>query len=400
MRFSARIAASFALACALSLPTLMAADKLTTADRIARLIAELGSEEYTVRESASDELTRIGLPAFSALEAAARHADREVRYRSQRVLGIIRRHDIERRLEAFLSNKDESDDYPLPGWNRFSKAYGDGPDQRKLFVEMTRADAELMRAIEENPRRAAENLVVRVHQAQQAAQISNQAVSLGQVAASLFVAAEADVTVPAMTLSGLFSQCFQPGVREAIDSGSRREVTRMMLGTIIGRTDDLTAFQAMSVASQFKLPQGIVPATRILKNYDGRNGAALAQRALMTIADLGDASHLPLVDNERLMHDPSQVAQFRENGNETTYTIQLRDIALAASIVLSKQDLKAYFDIPQNQAFNDPQMIFLNPRLIGFSSDSKRAAGLTKWEKYKAEGGTAGLPSNASKNAR
>ena len=148
MRISALIAALIVVACAMPLPPLPASEKLPAADRIARLISDLGSEEYTVRESASDELTRIGLPAFSALEAAARHADREVRYRSQRVLGIIRRHDIERRLEAFLSNKDESDDYPLPGWNRFSKAYGDGPDQRKLFVEMTRADAELMRAIE------------------------------------------------------------------------------------------------------------------------------------------------------------------------------------------------------------------------------------------------------------
>jgi len=299
-----------------------------------------------------------------------------------------------------LSGKEDTDEYPLPAWRRFSKAYGDGPEQRKLFVEMTRADAELMRAIEENPRRAAESLVVRVHQAQQAMQFSAQMASLGQVAASLFVAAEADVTVPTITLSGLFSQCFQPGVREAIDSGSRREVPRKMLGTIISRTDDLTAFQAMSVASQFKLPEGIVPATRVLKNYDGRNGAALAQRALMTIADLGDASHLPLVDNERLMHDPAQVAQFRENGNETTYTIQLRDIALAAAILLSRQDLTAYFDIPQNQSFKDPQMIFLNPRLIGFASDAKRAEVFAKWEKYKAEGATAGLPRSGQQSSR
>src|SRR5439155_9878846 len=251
----------------------------------------------------------------------------------------------------FLSGKEGSDEYPLPAWNRFMKAYGNGPEQRKLFVEMQRADAELMRAIEENPRRAAEIVVVRLHQAQQAMQVNAQSASLGQVAASLFVAAETDVTLPVITYSVLFSQCFQPGVREAIDSGSRREMPRKMLGTIISRTDDSTAFQAMSVATQFKLTEGIIPATRILKNYDGRNGAALAQRALITIADLGDASHLPLVDTERLMHDATQVAQFRENGNETTYVIELRDIALAAAILLSKQDLQAYFANPQNQSF-------------------------------------------------
>src|SRR5207248_1334861 len=238
MRFPILLAACLIAASLLPLRWLSAAEKLPTADKIASVIAELGSEEYAVRESASEELTHIGLPAFSALEAAANHPDREVRYRSQRVLGIIRRHDIERRLEAFLSGKDDSDDYPLPGWNRFSKAYGDGPEQRKLFVEMTRADAELMRAIEENPRRAAETLVVRVHQAQQAMQFSNQPVALGQVAASLFVAAEADVTVPTITLSSLFRECFLPGVREALDRGSSREVPRKMLGAIIGRNDD------------------------------------------------------------------------------------------------------------------------------------------------------------------
>src|SRR5207249_4838927 len=124
----------------------------------------------------------------------------------------------------------------------------------------------------------------------------------------------------------------------------------------------------------------IIPAIRILKNYDGRN-APMAQRALITIADLGDASHLPLVDTEKLMHDATQIAQFREN--ETTFTIQIRDVALAAAIVLSKQDLKSYFDVPRNQPFSDPQMIFLNPRLIGFSSDEKRAEVFAKWEKYK-----------------
>ena len=92
-----------------------AADDLAVAERVARLIADLGSEEYTVRERATDELARIGLPAFVALEAAANHADREVRYRSQRVLGIIRRHDNERRLEAFLTGKHDTTDYALPG---------------------------------------------------------------------------------------------------------------------------------------------------------------------------------------------------------------------------------------------------------------------------------------------
>ena len=92
----------------------------------------------------------------------------------------------------------------------------------------------------------------------------------------------------------------------------------------------------------------------------------MVQYALTTIAQLGDESHLPLVETDKLMHDASQVAQFQEN--DTTYVIQLRDVALATAILLSKQDLRAYFDIPPNQSLTEPQMIFLNARLIGFTA--------------------------------
>jgi hypothetical protein len=379
LRLIVRIVAMLGCLCAACL----AADDAAVAERVARLIADLGSEEYTVRESATDELARIGLPAFGALEAASKHADREVRYRSQRVLGIIRRHDNERRLEAFLTGQQDTADYSLPAWNRFRKAYGDGGEQRTLFVEMQRADAELMRALEENPRRAAELLTTRALVAQQAMQARSQPLSLAQVVASLFVAAEADVTVPTQALSSLFSQCYQPAIREAMDGPRQREIPRKMLGAIVSRTEDVAAFQAMSVAAMFKLPEGIAPATKILKSHNGNLTAAQAQHALITIAKLGDASHLPLVETEKLLTDQTQVAQFREN--ETTYVIQLRDVALAAAIVLSKQDLRTYFDVPRNQSLDDPQMIFLNARLIGFADNVRRAAVFAKWEQHKAD---------------
>jgi hypothetical protein len=59
-------------------------------------------------------------------------------------------------------------------------------------------------------------------------------------------------------------------------------------------------------------------------------------------------------------------------------------VALATAILLSKQDLRAYFDIPPNQSLTEPQMIFLNARLIGFTSDEKRSAVFARWAKYKA----------------
>src|SRR5690349_13266538 len=114
------------------------AGALAPRSRVGQLIAELGSDEFAVREAATDQLAHIGLPAFSALAGAAHHPDRDVRKRAEHVLDLIRQHDHERRLEAFLSGKDDGEEYPLPGWSRFRKSYGDEAAARALFVDMQR----------------------------------------------------------------------------------------------------------------------------------------------------------------------------------------------------------------------------------------------------------------------
>jgi hypothetical protein len=353
-------------------------------DRISQLIAGLGSDEYTAREAASEELARIGLPALAALDAAAVHPDREVRYRSQRVLGLIRQHDIQRRLEAFLHGKESADEYPLPGWSRFKKTYGDDAHSRGLFVEIQRADPELMKSVETGARTGTDMLGQRVFQHQQSLQLGNQQLSLGQISASLFVAAEEDVSLPTQTLTMLLSHCYQPAFRDALTASARRDIPRKMLATIILRSEDMAAFQAMNIAYQFNMPEGIVPAEKILSKQGANNRtpqtAPMAQYALMTVARLGDAAQLPLV--EKLLSDTSQLSRMQEN--TAVYDVQMRDAALAAAVILSKQDLKAYFDIPADQPLSDLQVVFFNARFIGFTSEKKREAVFKKWEDYKA----------------
>lgn len=357
--------------------------RVAPAERAAQLIVQLGSPEFSVREAASEELAQLGRPALQVLQAAANHPDREVRYRSQRLLGLIRQQDRQRRLQAFLQGQGSESDDPLPGWTRFRQRYGDDPQTRGLFVEMFRADAELMQALEEGPRQAADLLIQRTLQVQQAAQLGTpQQPTLGQVVAGLFVAAEEDVTLPPQTLSTLFSQCFSPTVSEVISTGSRREIPRRMLAAIIRRSDDYAAYQAMNVAAQFNLPEGIIPAAKILSGHGPNRSPHMAQYALMTVARLGDASHLPLVESERLLKDSTPLAQLQENG--VTYVVQLRDVALAASLVLRKANLRDFFELAPAPPAGDPQLIFLNARAIGFSSEAQRAAVFEKWEQFKS----------------
>ncbi len=59
------------------------------ADRIVRLILELGDNEYFVRVQAHQELTQIGLDAFDALLAATDHDDVEIAFRAKRLVRTI-----------------------------------------------------------------------------------------------------------------------------------------------------------------------------------------------------------------------------------------------------------------------------------------------------------------------
>jgi hypothetical protein len=321
----------------------------------------------------------MGLRAFAALEAAATHPDPEARYRSVRILGQIRELDLQRRLEAFLSGKD-SEEYALPAWSRFGKTYGDSAPSRRLFVDLQRADPELMQALEQGPPTAVELVGQRVQQHQQAMQLGQRQLPLMQIVTLMFVAAEADVEIPSPTMSMVLNFCQQQALRDALNDPTKRELPRQMLGALIRRSEDNSAYQAMMLAMNYNLDEGMIPAVKVLKG-GGNRVPHISLYALMTVGKLGNESHLPLV--EKLLDDKNPITRMQQN--KVIHEIQVRDAALATAILLTKQDLKAYFtDRPDLQS-SDPQQVFYNARLIGFSSEEDRTAVHKKWADYQAK---------------
>jgi hypothetical protein len=65
-------------------------DKETPANQIARLIEQLGNDDFAIRETASKELEAIGEPALSALRrAAVSSPDAEIQWRAERVVQVL-----------------------------------------------------------------------------------------------------------------------------------------------------------------------------------------------------------------------------------------------------------------------------------------------------------------------
>ncbi len=88
-----------------------------------------------------------------------------------------------------------------------------------------------------------------------------------------------------------------------------------------------------------------------------------------------DKTHVPLL--ETLLDDATRCTSMRINNRN--YETQVRDIALAALLHITKQDPRKFgFDRLQTH----PQIVF-NTTTVGFEDDTKRNEALAKWRSYR-----------------
>ena len=362
----------------------------------AELVQQLADPRFVVRKRAMERLVEQGVAAAAALEEGVQSNDREVSFRSRHALSIIREHDFQRRLRVFAAGQDAQETYELPGWALFRKEVGDGLEARRLFVEMQQAEPELLQALERSPDKAVELLVERLDEIQEEARTEHKqhAVSLGTVAALLFISNQDHGESMGLAVQNLTAFYRHDVFAAAIESGPEREVLRKMLGTWIENSRSWDRFHAMLLAMQFDLPEGLAPAKRMLadlseglapakqtaaENSLDPNQAVYRGFALQTIARFGDESHIPIV--EPLLDDVSPYGGNSSISTKARYQTQIRDIALATLVHLAKQDPKKFgltrLKPSSTQVFNTSS--------LAFEDDAKRDEAIKKWRAFRAE---------------
>jgi hypothetical protein len=340
--------------------------------RAARLVDLLGDEEFAARERAMSELIEIGWPAKAALRQGRQHADREIRYRCERILSMIDELDFHRRLTAFAAGRD--DQHGLPGWDRYRDAFGNDGEARALFVEMQKAEPEIMRAIEDG-QGVAKAIEVRCAHLQQLQRATRQPVSLGSLAAMLFAIGDQEVELGMEAGSALGSFCYQSELQNAMNDPAKRRILGRLLGQWIKRGDGWTAYQALTLAMRFDLQEGLIPAQKVLENPADQ--PYIRQNGILAIAKLGDERHVPLL--EALLDDDSRCASQRVN--DATYETQIRDVALAALLIMKQQDPEEFgFD----RMIRNEMNVFIT-NTVGFQDDQQREAALAKWKDFREQ---------------
>jgi RNA polymerase sigma factor (sigma-70 family) len=112
---------------------------------VAKLVEQLGSDEFAVREAAHKELRKLGLKAEAALRAGLKSEDPEVRARCAKILAEIRKDSLDDLVRTFDPKAESVPDHPI--WKRFKSIAGDTRASRELFAQVI-ADSRLARFLD------------------------------------------------------------------------------------------------------------------------------------------------------------------------------------------------------------------------------------------------------------
>lgn len=350
------------------------AEQSSGSQGVEQWVIRLGHQQYSIREHAAEKLLRAGAVALPALERGSRHSDREIRFRCERILSVVRENEMSNRLEAFLSDHDPQKDYGLSGWKYVQVKLGNTPETRSLFVDMYQSEPELLSACEKGGKSIQEVLSDRVRALEQHLQLFPQDMPIGSAATVLMLAADdrMQYNMNAGRLVYSFSQF--PAFRASVTAGTHRELLRSMMGRWIKReVDDSQAYQMLFVSMQYNFKEGLVPAERLIKR--ATNQPWMRHYAIMALAKLGEKSQAKLL--EPLLHDQAVCSSWQNNN--VTYSTQVRDSALVGILYLHKQDLRNFgFE----RAQPDPSNLFA-PHTIGFENEEKRKVAFDKWNEFR-----------------
>ena len=347
----------------------------------AALVQQLGDPSFAVRNRAMAQLVEQGVGAIDALERGVQSKDREIRFRSQHALKTVRENDFQRRLQAFAAGRDAHESYQLPGWGRFYKEVGGGSEARALFVEMQQAEPELLALLDSAPEKLADALVQRVVELQEMAQGGQQAaqVSLGTIATILFILNDEHLDLPALVSQSLGSYFRYPTFASAIQTGSQRDLLRTMLGTWIEHSKGWDAYHAIYLSLQYDIPRGLVPAKKVLVGeVHEQNQTYFVCYAMLAYAKFGSEADVGLI--EPLLEDATPYAGSIAVRGKAKYRTEVRDIALATLVRLTKQNPK---DFGFDRMRTSSSLVF-NTGSLAFENDAKREAAIKKWRAFRA----------------
>jgi hypothetical protein len=377
-------------------------------DKLAReLVRQLGDRDYDTREDATRQLRDLGRLALPALQDGFDHSPSpEAAERCDQLLPRARALDIRARVDCFAADAAGRYRHDLPGGAEFFAITGRTEPARKLFRTLLLSpnrgllsgiggpDDELARAVVERrvelyPRSVVVGGAVQRTPPPSALDVIAVYFAECTLPEKAVVAAGAGaggvaVTSPTVLLT-------QPAVRTALESDPLREpMAAVVTRWCETRTEPRSVYLSMSAAATLKLPVAVTVAKKVLA--DKAATPLYKAQAACTVARTGkpaDAALLaPLLADDTQAH-PGMVVVV--NGVQQKSPIQVRDVALAMSLLLTGQEPTAY-GLKSRYAGNAASQETLKYSYFAYyfddadgQADEARKAAVKKWNDWRAK---------------
>jgi hypothetical protein len=373
-----------------------------------QLVQQLGSEKFADREAAQEELEEMGRFAYRALlDGANADPNPEVRHRCSELLPAALALDMKARIDTFLADADGRYEHDLPGWNEFrGTARGEwsvfgypvagdrsldlparrvfagllaDADNRWVLMAVTRPADEFRQLV---ARRRQELLTRRTRTGARA-----DAPTVGDVAALLFAESLAPSAAPPRntSLSSLLtSSGFTPAARR--DDAAAPVYRAVAAAWLDTRSDPREMYYAMTIATSLDLPDELCRlSVRLLTEKAATS--SYRGRAAVNLTKYGDKRHVPLLEKARADTFATytvRITTVKDGKSETAaYDVQVRDMALAVSLLLTGQELDDYgFSdrYANNPSYTNRAYTYTR---YYFADGAARKAAFAKWEKWR-----------------
>ena len=350
-----------------------------TLRKIEGLVEDLGHVQYVERQRANTRLLELGVRARPALTSALQNQDLEIRFQSRRILSAIDKNEFFRQLQNFVETDVAADTYHFPGWSQYRQLVGSDRRSKRLFVEMQKAEPQLLHAYADHLTNVGGLLwerCVYLKRVQSKQSIHRESLTIGRIAALLLIAGDETVPGRQRAANDLSTLCYHSSVRQAMGEEENQRAMRKIIGAWI-RTIGLSAYyQAFRLAMHYDLRDGLVPAERALR-IKAQSPRMFIQYALLTVGKLGEPHHIPLVETH--LKDKTRCANHSVKG--VKYRTETCDIALACLFHLAGEDPKQMgFPILQRER----ERLFVS-KSLGFANEEQRQAALQKWQSIRQQ---------------
>jgi hypothetical protein len=359
-------------------------------EKATTLVKQLASPRFADREAAVKQLVAMEAAAIPALTNGSRGADEEVRNRCLSSLMQIRQIARNRRLEAYLADREGKQQHDLPLLLEWRKVVEKPDDSaRRLYAEMLRCDGELLE--QANADHAAVPELIKTHCRALVAQVRDgdrqKPLEIGQLAAVFFVQMLDEKTDAFFSKTDHPAHLLpNPGIVEGVKSKELGPAFRRLLGAWgTGRhtlLDDAASYQFFGFAvHECPFPEAVPTLVRAAK---GPTHAAHHIRgvAIAALGKIGDQNAKAALAG--MVDDRGEF--FRSLGPNKPFDCRIGDHAFAALLAAEHKKPEDY-----GLVATDPMGLkvaaqgpYVSIAIWYFPNPDARQKGIEKWKSEQA----------------